>query len=141
MSRWFLLVGFLFRGDMLDWIDKKDSTKEHLRCQDAYVLLLLVWNHASCMCDCKNLLLLLDGRHWEAVRTSSADWLKPAFARQCVGPISLGIAPRACTILKTLLLLLYDSEDKLLFLHCENSVDLSVNSASSTTSVLYCKMY
>ena len=45
--------------------------------------------------------------HREAgVRVSSADWLKAGVARQRVGPISLGIAPRACTILSKLLLLL-----------------------------------
>ena len=58
------------------------------------------------------LLLLLrqgqvDGRHREAgVRISSADWFKAGVARQRVGPISLGIAPRACMILSKLLLLL-----------------------------------
>ena len=46
------------------------------------------------------------GRHWEAgVLVSSADWFKAGIARQRVGPISLGIAPRACTILSKLLLL------------------------------------
>jgi hypothetical protein len=33
------------------------------------------------------------------VRISSADWFKAGVARQRVGPISLGIAPRACMIL------------------------------------------
>ena len=33
-------------------------------------------------------------------------WPSSSFARQCVGPISLGIAPCACTILNKLLLLL-----------------------------------
>ena len=46
----------------------------------------------------------VDGRHREAgVRISSADWFKAGVARQLVGPISLGIAPRACMILSTLL--------------------------------------
>ena len=40
------------------------------------------------------------------MRISSADWFKAGVARQRVGPISLGIAPRACTILSKLLLLL-----------------------------------
>ena len=40
------------------------------------------------------------------VRISSADWFKAGVARQRVGPISLGIAPRACMILSKLLLLL-----------------------------------
>ena len=54
-------------------------------------------------------LLLLDGRHREAgVRVSSADWLKAGVARQRAGPISLGIAPRTCTILSKLVLLLSD---------------------------------
>ena len=35
------------------------------------------------------------------MRISSADWFKAGVARQRVGPISLGIAPRACTILST----------------------------------------
>ena len=38
------------------------------------------------------------------MRVSSADWFKADVARQRVGPISLGIAPRACTILSKLLL-------------------------------------
>ena len=37
---------------------------------------------------------------------SSADWFKAGVARQRADPISLGIAPRACTILSKLLLLL-----------------------------------
>ena len=41
------------------------------------------------------------------MRISSADWFKAGVARQRVGPISLGIAPRACTILSKLLLLLF----------------------------------
>ena len=40
------------------------------------------------------------------MRVSSADWFKAGVARQRVGPISLGIATRACTILSKLLLLL-----------------------------------
>ena len=40
------------------------------------------------------------------MRISSADWFKAGVARQRVGPISLGIAPRACMILSKLLLLL-----------------------------------
>ena len=40
------------------------------------------------------------------MRVSSADWFKAGVARQRVDPISLGIAPRACTILSKLLLLL-----------------------------------
>ena len=38
------------------------------------------------------------------MRISSADWFKAGVARQRVGPISLGIAPRACMILSKLLL-------------------------------------
>ena len=40
------------------------------------------------------------------MRVSSADWFKAGVARQRADPISLGIAPRACTILSKLLLLL-----------------------------------
>ena len=40
------------------------------------------------------------------MRISSADWFKAGVARQRVGPISLGLAPRACTILSKPLLLL-----------------------------------
>ena len=40
------------------------------------------------------------------MRVSSGDWFKAGVAQQRVGPISLGIAPRACTILSKLLLLL-----------------------------------
>ena len=46
------------------------------------------------------------GRHRDArVRVSLADWFKAGVARQRVGPISLGLAPSACTILSKLLLL------------------------------------
>ena len=38
------------------------------------------------------------------MRVSSADWFKAGVARQRADPISLGIAPRACTILSKLLL-------------------------------------
>ena len=38
------------------------------------------------------------------MRVSSADWFKAGVARQHVGPISVGIAPGACTILSKLLL-------------------------------------
>ena len=41
------------------------------------------------------------------MRVSSADWFKAGVARQRVDPILLGIAPRACTILSKLLLLLF----------------------------------
>ena len=40
------------------------------------------------------------------MRISSADWFKAGVARQRDDPISLGISPRACTILSKLLLLL-----------------------------------
>jgi hypothetical protein len=39
------------------------------------------------------------------LRISSADWFKAGVARQRVGPISFGIAPRASMISKLLLLL------------------------------------
>ena len=43
-----------------------------------------------------------------AAASPSADWFKAGVARQRVGPISLGIAPRACMILSKLLLLTAD---------------------------------
>ena len=43
-------------------------------------------------------------RHWEAgLRGSSADWFKAGVARHRVGPTSLGLELRACTIRNKLL--------------------------------------
>ena len=50
--------------------------------------------------------LALTNHREAAVRFSSADWFKAGVARQRAGLISLGIAPRTCTILSKLLLLL-----------------------------------
>ena len=47
-------------------------------------------------------LLLLEGRGADLV----GRLVEAGVARQCVGPTSLGIAPRACTILNKFLLLL-----------------------------------
>ena len=45
------------------------------------------------------------------MRVSSAEWFKAGVALQRAGPTSLGIAPRACTILNKLLLLLLLLDD------------------------------
>ena len=72
------------------------------------------------------------------MRISSADWFKAGVARQRADPISLGISPRACTILSKLLLLLLLLAMRLLsgILQAATIVNKMAPHASSNTACL-----